>query len=269
MRQVSRDGWEPLQYERFKAERTQPFLDLLAMVVPAIGGQVVDLGCGTGELTGHLHAYTEAASTLGIDNSSAMLAEAAALAGGGLTFEEGDIAAFGPASPERYDVVFANAALQWVPDHERVLAAWTGALRPGGQLAVQVPANADHQSHLVARAVADEPPFRDALGAAPRPDPVAANVLKPEQYAELLDRLGFVDQHVRLQVYGHHLASTAEVVEWTKGTSLTRFRRVLSPELFDAFVDRYRTRLLEVLGERAPYFYAFKRILMWARRRSR
>ena len=264
MRQVT-DGWVPSQYERFKAERTQPFFDLLAMVAPVTGGHVVDLGCGTGELTAHLHAYTEAASTIGIDNSPAMLADAATFASGGLTFAEGNIAAFGAASGQ-YDVVFANAALQWVQDHGRVLATWTEALRAGGQLAVQVPANADHPSHLVAAAVAEEQPFRDALGGAPPPDPVAGNVLKPEQYAELLDHLGFVEQHVRLQVYGHHLASTAEVVEWTKGTSLTRFRRALSPELFDAFVDRYRTRLLEVLGDHAPYFYAFKRILFWAGR---
>jgi trans-aconitate methyltransferase len=68
-----------------------------------------------------------------------------------------------------------------------------------------------------------------------------------------------------LQVYGHRLASTEDVVEWTKGTTLVRFRRLLSPQLFDAFVERYRTRLLDVLGERAPYFYAFKRILFWGR----
>ena len=244
----------PLQYERFKAERAQPFFDLLALAEPVPGGRVVDLGCGTGELTAHLPAYFEAASTLGIDNSPAMLTGAAAFAGDALAFQEADIAAFGPSSPGEYDVVLANAALQWVPEHEHVLAAWTGALRPGGQLAVQVPANADHPSHLVAAAVADEPPFRDALGHTPPPDPVAENVLKPERYAELLDRLGFAEQHVRLQVYGHHLASTAEVVEWTKGTSLIRFRSVLSPELFDTFVDRYRVQLLDVLGEQRSLF---------------
>jgi len=91
-------------------------------------------------------------------------------------------------------------------------------------------------------------------------------VLKPEQYAELLYDLGFVEQSVRLQVYGHVLDSTADVVEWTKGTSLTRFRRLLSAELFDQFVDRYRQRILEELGDRRPYFYAFKRILFWGRR---
>jgi trans-aconitate 2-methyltransferase len=261
MRQVA-DAWVPQQYDKFRAQREQPFFDLLELVRPVPGGRVVDLGCGTGALTAQLHARTRAAETLGIDSSAAMLAEAVAVAGDGLRFEPGDIAAFAPA--REFDVVFANAALQWVPQHAELLPRLTRALRAGGQLAVQVPANADHPSHTVAVEVANEAPFREAMGGAPPPD-VVRGVLRPEQYAELLDGLGFVDQHVRLQVYGHHLDSTADVVEWTKGTSLVRFRRVLPAELFDRFVDRYRTRLLDVLGDRAPYFYAFKRILFWGR----
>ena len=82
---------------------------------------------------------------------------------------------------------------------------------------------------------------------------------------DLLDRLGFTRQHVRLQVYGHHLASSAEVVEWTRGSSLTRFARVLNPEEFERFVDEYRRRLVAELGDRSPYFYTFKRTLLWGR----
>ena len=92
------------------------------------------------------------------------------------------------------------------------------------------------------------------------------NVLRPERYAALLDELGFGRQHVRLQVYGHHHDTTADVVEWVKGTNLTRFQAVLAPDVFAAYVDRYRTRLVEVLGDQRPYFYPFKRILLWGRR---
>jgi trans-aconitate methyltransferase len=70
---------------------------------------------------------------------------------------------------------------------------------------------------------------------------------------------------VRMEVYGHELASTDEVVEWVMGTLLTPYRTRLSPELFDDFIERYRERLLEELGEREPYFYGFRRILCWAR----
>ena len=105
-----------------------------------------------------------------------------------------------------------------MPDHAAVLARWTAALRPGGQLAVQVPANAYHARRTrVAHEVAGREPYRAAFGAdGPPADPVATNVLEPEEYATLLYDLGFERQHVRLQVYGHVLASSADVVEWLK-----------------------------------------------------
>jgi trans-aconitate 2-methyltransferase len=257
------DAWNPGQYERFAGERSHPLFDLAAMVQALDGGRAIDLGCGTGALTAQLRALVGAGEVLGLDSSAAMLADAAAHEGERVRFVEGDLATFHEAGA--WDLVFSNAALQWAPDHGRVLARWTESLRPYGQLAVQVPTNADHASHLVAAAVAHQEPFLSALGGTPPPDAVADNVLRPEHYAELLDRLGFVEQHVRLQVYGHHLATTADVVEWVKGTSLTRFQRQMAPDVYEQFVRRYRERLVGELGEQAPYFYAFKRILLWGR----
>ena len=259
------DAWDPGQYERFKAERAAPFVDLRGLVEPVPGGRVVDLGCGTGELTATLAAALGAQKVVGIDSSPAMLAEAAGHAGPGLRFEAGDIGALD--APAAWDVVFSNAALQWVPDHRAVLARWAAALRAGGQLAVQVPANFDHPSHLVAAEVATEAPFVAAFDGSLPPD-AGINVLRPEEYAVLLDDLGFARQHVRLQVYGHRLGSTADVVEWVKGTALTRFKRALAPDVYELLVERYRRRLLEVLGEHQPYFYPFKRILLWGSRRA-
>jgi trans-aconitate 2-methyltransferase len=132
-------------------------------------------------------------------------------------------------------------------------------------MAVQVPTNADHPSHLLAAEVAATEPFASAFDGPPPPDQVAANVLLPEDYATLLDDLGFTDQIVRLQVYGHVLESTAAVVEWVRGTTLTRFFKRLPVELHEPFVDAYRGALLARLGERSPYFYPFKRVLMWGR----
>lgn len=257
------DAWDPGRYEQFKAQRTAPFDDLLRLIQPVPGGAVVDLGCGTGELTARLHAHTAAAHTTGLDSSPNMLAKAAALGSDGLSFAAGDLAAV--AGPARYDVVAANAALHWVGDHPAVLRGWTAALRPGGQLAVQVPTNWDHPSHLVAAEVAAEEPFAAAFGGTPPPDPVRANVLRPEDYAQLLDDLGYQAQHVRLQVYGHLLPSTGAVVDWIAGTNLTRLEAGMTPELYATFLATYRVRLLEVLGDRSPFFYPFKRILFWAR----
>ena len=150
-----------------------------------------------------------------------MLERSASHAGEGLTFELGDIAEWAPSEP--FDLVFSNAALHWVDDHAALFARLTSALAPGGQLAVQVPANHDHPSHLVAERVAGEEPFREALGGYVRRTPVLA----PERYAELLHRLGYGSQHVRLQVYLHVLPEPGAVVDWVKGTLLTDYRRRL------------------------------------------
>ena len=256
------DPWNPEQYQRFQAERSAPFFDLLNLLAPSPGGSMIDLGCGTGELTTKLHQRLSAASTVGLDSSSAMLQRAADVDTDGVTFRHGDLESF--FEPKTYDVISSNAALQWVGDHPVVLARWTASLRPGGQLAVQVPANADHPSHYLSAQLAASDEFADLFDDAPPPDPVLS-VMEPAMYAELLNRLGFEHQHVRLQVYPHELESSAAVVEWARGTSLTRFERVLAPADFTRFVDRYRERLLATLGDQRPYFYGFKRILMWGR----
>ena len=253
------DTWDPDQYKRFQAERDQPFVDLLALLAPVERPLLVDLGCGDGRLTALAHHQLGASSTLAIDSSAAMLAAAPEL--DGIRFELDDIATW--AAPRGFDVVLANASLQWVPHHAAVLSRWVGSLASGGQLLVQVPANSDHPSHALIAEVADE------LGLDVPADPVAANVLEPVAYAELLDALGAHEQSVRLQVYAHRLPSTPEVVEWVKGTTLTRVRSATDDAAYAEFLARYRTRLLEVVGDRAPYTYLFKRILLWARFRCR
>jgi trans-aconitate 2-methyltransferase len=254
--------WDPDQYARFAAQRAEPFWDLIGLLaVDRPVERVADLGCGGGALTIELAARLGADRLVGIDSSAAMLAEATPREHPGVRFERGDIASF--RDPGAYDIVFANASLQWVPDHAEVLERWTQSLRPGGQLAVQVPANANHPSHLVAAEIARTEPFLSALDGDPPPDPVAVNVQSPEWYARLLHELGYVEQHVRLQVYGHPMPSAAAVVEWVRGTSLTRFFKRLPADLHEPFVDAYRTALLERIGGAEPYFYPFKRILMW------
>jgi trans-aconitate 2-methyltransferase len=252
------DTWDPERYERFAAERAAPFHDLLSLVRPVPGGRVVDLGCGGGELTARLHRRLEAAETLGLDSSPTMLERAAGLAGGGLRFELGDIAAFEEGG---WDVVFSNAALHWLPDQAGLLGRLVAGLNPGGQLAVQMPANHDHPSHVVAAEVAGTEPFRTALGGYRRESPVR----EPEWYAELLDRLGLADQHVRLQVYLHRLAARDEVVEWVRGTLLTDYQARMPAPLFEELLTTYRERLLPHLEDTRPYRFPFKRLLFWGR----
>jgi trans-aconitate 2-methyltransferase len=248
-------SWDPNQYERFKDERAQPFRDLAALVEPRPRMRVADLGCGTGELTRELHEQLAAEETIGIDSSETMLLKSQSFGSEVLRFEKGDIESFVADRP--FDLIFSNAALHWVPDHEHLFARLVALIAPHGQLAIQMPANHDHPSHRIAAELAP------SFGITP-----ALNVLPPERYAALLHHLGFARQHVRLQVYGHVLPSSADVVEWTKGTTLTPYREALSPERYDEFLAEYTARVVAALGDARPYFYTFKRVLMWGGYRS-
>jgi trans-aconitate 2-methyltransferase len=254
--------WDPEQYLRFAEERKRPFDDLLAGVTPVPGGRVVDLGCGPGNLTLELHDTLRASETIGVDSSEPMLDRARALLGPGvpasghLRFERGRLEAYEPDAP--VDVVFANASLHWVPDHATLLARLAGHLAPGGQLAFQVPAAHDHPSHVVATELGWSRGLEVRGG--------AQNVLAPDVYATVLHDLGLTDIDVVLRVYGFELPTTDDVVEWTKGTLLTGYRAQLDDAAYAEFEDEYRRRLVAEVGDRRPYYYAFKRILARARR---
>ena len=261
---VPTDPWQAAQYHRFQAEREAPFLDLCAWIEPHAGARVVDLGCGTGELTHRLHAHVGAVHTLGLDSSAHMLAQATAPRARHhphVTFAHGDIAAFD--ARLEYDVVFSHAALHWIPDHAALFARLAASLRPGGQLAVQMPANFDHASQAALREVLAEAPFADALGGKQH----ARHVRSIADYAAHLHALGLDPKRVARHVYGHELPTTADAVEWMKGTTMTPYAKTLSPELYAALCTRVAHRLVERVGDHRPYFFTFERILLWARRR--
>src|SRR4051794_15225684 len=98
------DTWDPTQYARFAAGRRQPFDDLLALVHPVPGGTLVDLGCGTGELTVDAHRHVGAARSIGVDSSAAMLERVPVV--DGVHFVRGDLTTYEPPAP--VDVLVAN-----------------------------------------------------------------------------------------------------------------------------------------------------------------
>ncbi len=247
--------WNPDQYHQFQAERAAPFYDLMALVPPTEGLRVVDLGCGSGELTAALADYLPNSDVLGIDSSAEMLAQAARYARPGLRFEQADLATLTGA----FGLVFSNAALQWVDDHMSLLPHLWSLVRPGGRIAVQMPSNHNHFSHRVVREMAGIEPYRAALKGWVRPSPV----LSIEEYADLLYALGGVDLVVFEKVYPHVLASADAVAEWTKGTLLIPYLDRLPDDLREIFLSDYRARLREHFPTE-PVFYGFRRILFTA-----
>jgi trans-aconitate 2-methyltransferase len=250
--------WNPAQYDKFKTQRSKPFFDLMALVQNAPFNDAVDLGCGTGELTRALFERLRPKRLTGIDSSAEMLAKADAGGLAGLSFERKDILAYEPGAP--LDLVFSNAALHWLPDHERLFPRLLGWVRPGGQVAIQMPFNFDHPSHRVARAVATRLFPAEFSG-----EGRVSGTLPQERYAELLFEHGFGEQLCRVEVYGHPMASGNDVVEWNKGSLLTAYQERLAAPDFERFVQAYREALLAEIGAQ-PYFYAFKRLLLWGRK---
>lgn len=256
---MSESSWDPKQYHKFRAERSKPFYDLLAMVQRSPQMRVVDLGCGTGELTWVLHERLEAQETLGIDNSETMLGKGMAAEVAGLKFQLGDISQF---VAEDYHLIFSNAALHWVDGHDDLFALLTQLLSPGGQLAIQVPVNDSHPAYTAAAAIAELEPFASALNGFKRQTPV----LSPEQYAVLLHELGYEDQQVVMRVYTHELPNRDAVVEWCKGALLTAYLRRLPEDLRETFLHLYSGRIAQVLPNQAPFLFTFKRLFVWGRR---
>ena len=255
---MSESTWNPNQYDRFKQQRSQPFYDLLELVKPQPNMRAIDLGCGTGEHTKTLHEQLGCSHTTGIDSSLQMLERAETDNELGLEFVSRDIRDFD--ETEAYDLVFSNAALHWVDDHETLFARLLTALTPGGQLAVQVPANYNHPSHTIAADIASELPFRSVLGGYTRVSPV----LTPEGYAMLLNGLGIQEQAVRLVVYPHLLENRAQVIEWLKGTLLTDYQKRMPSGLFQKFIEAYQKSLYGAFPNDRPFFYPYNRILIWA-----
>jgi trans-aconitate 2-methyltransferase len=257
---MTTDSWDPGRYAKFLRERSAPFFDLLALVEPRPSMRVVDLGCGTGELTRQLHDRLGARETVGVDRSPKMLEKSAAFAAPGLRFEQAAIETFAPDAP--FDLVFSNAALQFVAGHEELWPRLASFLAPGGQLAVHLPANQDHPTQVTAREVAREEPFASALGGWVHP----THLLPVEAYATLLHRLGFARQEVRLVVYTHLLESRESVVEWVRSSILTEYESRLTPGLWEAFLAAFRERLLPRLADERPHFFTFRRVLIHAAR---
>jgi trans-aconitate 2-methyltransferase len=246
--------WDPELYERFRAQREEPFFDLLSMVKARAEMRVLDLGCGTGRQTAVLHQRLRAASTLGLDSSASMLDGAPTAPG--LSFLQARIEDFEPEG--RYDLIFSNAALHWVEDQPATLARICSWLKPDGQLAVQVPANFDHPAHRLAAQLGE------TLGGYARGNPVLA----PEDYSRCLFQLGMRPPRVRLEVYPHELPGWEAVLEWVSGTLLVDYRDRLGEPVYKEFARRYALELERQIGFHRPYLFAFKRILMWAEMRS-
>lgn len=225
-------GWDPKTYLAFGAERTRPAADLLARVPLERPRRVADLGCGPGNSTALLRARWPEAQIDAIDFAPEMLADARKT-GVDARFMQADIADWRPEEP--YDVIYSNAALQWLPEHQTLLPRLFSFVRAGGTLAVQVPRNFEERCHVLLRQAVSDPRWRDALSDVRD----WWNVLEPEAYFDLLNP-GAKSVDLWETRYFHVLDGEDPVFHWMMGTGLRPYAAALSNPLKDAFLEHYR-----------------------------
>lgn len=251
-------AWNPDTYNKFKDERFMPFYDLLALIKPRPGMEIIDLGCGTGELTGKLAGAFPDATVLGIDSSAEMLSKSKAFENDKVRFECRSIEEEA-ASGNKWDLVFSNAAIQWVEDHESLIPKIISTIRPGGQLVIQMPAQHHNISNRLLNALADEAPFNEILKNWKRLSPV----LEIDEYARILFENGSKSMTAYEKIYPLVLKDSNAVYDWVSGTALIPYIERLDGDTKALFISRYKA-LLKSHFDKSPAFYPFKRILLEA-----
>ena len=248
--------WNPDLYQKFQAQRSAPFYDLLALVGVRQNLKVIDLGCGSGNLTRELADKLPNSHVTGLDSSPQMLEKAASLSTPNLVFEQGDQSML----IGKWDLIFSNAALQWSENHTELIPYLFDKLNPGGQIVVQIPSNHNHISHQIYRETAEEDMFKFVLQGFQR----IAPVLSIDNYARILFDCGAEEINVFEKIYPHVLENADAVVEWISGTALVPYFERIG-EYKEAFVESIREKMHAAMPD-SPVFYPFRRILFSARK---
>ena len=248
--------WNPEQYNLFSDHRLRPALDLLSQVPLAAPTFVYDLGCGTGHVTALLAQRWKEAIITGVDSSEEMLAKARADYPS-LEWKREDISRFNPTS--KANLIFSNAALHWLDDHESLFPRLLGQLRPGGILAVQMPNNFSAPSHENLYDLARSSEWYDRLGTLVRPAPVH----KIDWYFEILSPM--VEKiNIWETTYFQVLRGKDAVLEWTRGSALRPFLAALTRQEAALFESQYAERLLSAypMREDDATIYPFSRLFI-------
>jgi trans-aconitate 2-methyltransferase len=252
-------SWDPAQYLRWSDHRLRPAVDLIQRVPLERPAHIVDLGCGTGNVTAYLRRAWPTARVTGVDGSPAML-ERARASDPAVDWQEADIAGWRPAAP--VDLLFSNAALHWLDDHATLFPRLLGLVAAGGVLAVQMPRNFSEPSHTSVTDVVHEGPWRARLAPLIRSEPC-----KPPAYYWDLLAAGATSLDVWETVYQQALTGEQPVADFVKGSYLKPFLDALDPAERPAFEAAYRARVSRAYPARSDgtTLFPFRRLFIVAR----
>lgn len=254
--------WNPEKYNQFKNIRYQPFFDLMGMISGEGLESAVDLGCGTGEQTSILaHKFNEA-KFLGIDPSPEMLSKSKQYVKDNLSFRNSTVEDFVVANnDQKWDLVFSNAALQWVDKHEVLFPKLIGLLSALGQLAIQMPVQQENLLNKLLLELVREKPFVDYLNGFIRIPPL----LSIDEYAQILFENGLSNLQILQKVYPITGDKPDVFFDFIAGTSLVPYMERMTSEQQEEFTTEYKLRIKKAF-RRYPAIYAFKRLLLYGRK---
>jgi trans-aconitate 2-methyltransferase len=252
--------WNPQQYLKFSGHRLRPALDLLMRIPDCPVRSVADLGAGAGNVTKLLGERWPQASVVAVEGSAEMVT-AGKKSAPSVEWQHQDLGSWQPVA--KYDVVYSNAALHWLPDHETLFPSLMERVQPGGILAVQMPRNFGAPSHLLIAETALNGPWRSQLAHLVTAPPVE----EPGFYHRVLSPLS---QNIDIweTEYLQVLEGENPVKEWTKGTWLTRYLDVLSGEERASFEAAYAERVAKAYprNSKGQTLFPFRRLFIVAQR---
>ncbi|TYR31812.1 methyltransferase domain-containing protein [Sphingobacterium phlebotomi] len=251
--------WNPEKYNQFKNIRYQPFFDLMDMISPVDIRNAVDIGCGTGEQTSILSEKFKNTTFLGIDSSSEMLYESNKFVHDKLQFQQSSIETF-LTNDSKWDLIFSNAALQWVDHHEKLFKRLISKLNDGGQLAVQMPVQSENFLNQILYDLVQEKPFSDFLNKWKRTSPV----LRMDDYAQIMFEGRLSEIQIIQKVYPIIADDPQKLFDFISGSALIPYLELMSENEQEIFVAAYKKRI-EKEFQKFPAIYAFKRILLYGK----
>jgi trans-aconitate 2-methyltransferase len=254
--------WNPQQYLKFSGHRLRPAVDLLMRIPDFPIRSVADLGAGAGNVTKLLWERWPGAAVLGIEGSAEMVA-AGKKAAPEVDWLHQDLGAWRPA--HKFDLIYSNAALHWLPDHGSLFPSLMEKIEPGGILAVQMPRNFGAPSHVLIAETALNGPWRSQLEHLVTPPPVQDPGYYHSVLAPFSDNIDIWETEY-LQV----LEGENPVKEWTKGTWLTRYLDVLRGQDKLAFEAAYAERIAKAYppNSAGQTFFPCRRLFIVAQRKT-
>lgn len=260
-------SWQPETYVQFEEERTQPCRDLISRISSRDPGKIIDLGCGPGNSTAALVGRWPKASIAGLDSSAEMLARARER-NPQCQWIHSDITRWAADEQDQFDIVFSNAALQWVDNHAAVYPSILARVSEGGVLAIQMPANMNEQAHQLMRDLASSGEWRERF----QRDGVREWFVHDATF--YYDVLAKCTSRIDLweTTYYHVMPDAKAIALWYRGTGLRPFLDTLPDDAMrEEFVNDYAKSIGRAYPPRADgwVIFPFRRLFVIATRQIR